>query len=504
MAMKETKSQKNMVVALCLLLVAANLAVFAPVKDHDFITYDDYEYIVENPHVRTGLSRHNVRWALTSLYAGNWHPLTWISHMLDCHLYGLNPGGHHWNSLVLHAGNTLLLFLLLRKATGALWRSLLVAALFALHPLHVESVVWASERKDVLSTFFFLASLLAYTSYAGRPGPSRYMLTLALFALGLTAKPMLVTLPFLLLLLDYWPLQRFVPGRPGDTNSRGLICLLLEKTPFFLLSAASSVVTLAAQTGWGAVMDDIPLSQRLTNALYAYGVYLQKTFWPHPLAFYYPHPLGSIPLPWIAGLLLLLVLLTVLSLRLSSRLPYFTVGWLWYLGTLVPVIGLIQVGAHSMANRYTYIPLVGIFLILSWGTAQIASLGSRLKSLTVFFWMCAIPCLIIVTESEVRRWKDSVTLYEHALRVTERNLVAHNNLGNVLARQGKLEEAEHHLREALKLNPQYALAHNNLANVLVKRGKILEGIRHYEEALHWRPDFPQARHNLERAREMER
>lgn len=487
--------QKHSTLILCLALTAATLAVFGQVRDHDFITYDDCEYVVQNPHVRPGLTLDGLAWALTSTRASNWHPLSWLSHMTDCDLYGLNPSGHHLNSLLFHAANTLLLLLLLKRMTGALWRSFLVAALFALHPLHVESVAWVAERKDVLSALFWMLTLLAYAGYSKRPGIRRYLLALAFFGLGLMAKPMLVTLPFVMLLLDYWPLRRL----KWERAPTGL--LLMEKIPFFLLSAATSVVTFMVQQKWGAVVQEIPLGIRFANALCSYGVYLAKVFWPISLAFHYPHPLGSIPAWQVAGSGVFLVCMTYLSFRFSSRLPYLTVGWLWYLGTLIPVIGIIQVGSHAMADRYTYIPLIGPFIALSWGTADITSRWPRVKGPSVALWICLLVSFGIGSWVQAETWKDSMTLYRHAIRVTAGNLTAHQNLGNVLAREGRLNEAAEHIREVLRLRPGHAPAHNNLANVLVKQGRIDEGIAHYREALRIRPDFPEARFNLELAME---
>jgi protein O-mannosyl-transferase len=479
--------KRHLILILCLGLTLATLAVFWQVRDHEFITYDDYEYVLENPHVRYGLSRDGILWAFTSVHASNWHPLTWLSHMLDCELYGLNPSGHHLNNFLFHVANTLLLFLLLRRVSGAVWRSFLVAALFALHPLHVESVAWVAERKDVLSGFFWILSLWAYAYYAERGGGPRYALCLLLFLVGLLAKPMLVTLPFVFLLLDFWPLGRLHHGKK----------IILEKVPFFLLSLASSVMTYLVQERWGSVSVQIPLPVRAENAVFSYAHYLVKMVFPYPLSFFYPHPMDSLSAYQVAGALLLLACITYLTFRFSSKIPYLTLGWLWYLGTLVPVIGLVQVGSHAMADRYTYIPLIGPFIALSWGTAHLMRKWTRLKGPLTLFWMCGVAALMILSHSQAGTWKDSITLYTHAIRVTAGNGVAHMNLGNVFARQGRLDEAEWHIREALKVRPEDAAAHNNLANVLVRRGRVEEGIRHYREALRIRPDFTQARINLD-------
>ena len=448
------------------------LALYWRVQGHGFLHYDDYQYVVDNPHVRHGLTRQGVLWALTSGYASNWHPLTWLSHMLDCELYGLNPQGHHLNNLLLHIANALLLFRLLLRMTGALWRSAFVAALFALHPLHVESVAWVAERKDVLSTLFWMLTLGAYLRYRERPTGTRYLATLFLFALGLAAKPMLVTLPFVLLLLDCWPLGRM-------PSPRSLLPLVREKAPFFVLAALSSVITFWVQSHWGAVVLSIPLKERLANALVSYVGYGAKMLWPVNLACFYPHPLDGLPLWQAAGALLLLAGVTVAVVRAGRRLPYLAVGWLWYLGTLVPVIGLVQVGAQAMADRYTYVPLIGLFVMLSWGAGSLAAKGPLPKIATAALSAALLAALLPLTWSQISHWKDSETLFAHALEVTDRNLLAHNNLGNALARQGRLEEAEFHLVEALRLRPDYAAAQNNLGILRLRQGRFEEAAGHF-------------------------
>lgn len=481
--------KRHLTLVLGLVLTLAVLVVYGQVRDHAFITYDDYEYVVENPHVRYGLNREGILWAFTSVHASNWHPLTWLSHMLDCELYGLNPSGHHLNNVLFHIANTLFLFLLLRRMTGALWRGFLAAALFALHPLHVESVAWVAERKDVLSTLFCMAALWAYAFYVERGGGLRYALCFLLFLFGLLAKPMLVTLPFVFLLLDFWPLSRLELGKK----------IVLEKVPFFLLSLAFSATTYLVQNRWGSVMAQVPLSVRVENAIFSYAHYLVKMVIPYPLSFFYPHPLDSLSAFQVAGALLLVGCISCMAFRFSSKIPYLTVGWLWYLGTLAPVIGIVQVGSHAMADRYTYIPLIGPFIVLSWGTAHLMRKWGRLKGFLTLFWVCGVAALMILSHAQVGTWKDSITLYTHAIRVTAGNPVAHMNLGNVFARQGRLEQAEFHIGEALRMKPDYAAAHHNLANVLLRRGRVEEGIHHYREALRIQPNFPQARIGLDKA-----
>ena len=483
---------KHLTLLLALILAWGTLALYWQVKEHEFITYDDYEYIVQNPLVVSGIKLSNLGHAFTTAHASNCHPLTWISHMLDAELFGMNPAGHHLSNLALHIAATLLLFLFLRQTTGAIWRSFLVAALFAVHPLHVESVAWTAERKDVLSALFWMLTLLAYRRYAANPRVTAYLLTLVLFVMGLLSKPMVVTLPFVLLLLDFWPLGRL---NPMKLKAR----LLLEKVPFLLLSLASSLLTFFVQRQWGAVMEQIPLSDRITNAMTSYMAYLLKTFWPHDLAFYYPHPLDSTPLWKITGAVAAIGMITWISVRTYRTLPFLAVGWFWYLGTMIPVIGIVQVGGHGMADRYTYLPLIGIFIALSWSAAHLAERWRVLRRALPAFFLCSLLALSIHTWHYVGTWKDSITVYSHAIRATSGNFLAHNNLGNVLARQGKLLEAEHHLREALRLNPANALAQNNLGMVLVLQGRAEEGVVHFRQALRIHPGMAEARFNLESA-----
>ena len=463
-----------------LVLIVITFALFSRVLSSDFINFDDGTYITENPMVQNGLTSTSVVWAFTSGYASNWHPLTWISHMVDCQLYGLNPQGHHLTSLLFHIFNVLLLFLVLRNITGAVWRSAVVAALFAWHPLHVESVAWVAERKDVLSTFFWLLTMLAYARYAEESkvqSPKSkvyYGLALVCFALGLMAKPMLVTLPFLLLLLDFWPLRRiydpdakacgaglrFTIYEPTDlqtassfkapsgplaspTSHKSQITyrkLILEKVPFLLLAIASSVVTFLVQKTGGAVasLEALSFGQRIANALVSYIRYLGKMVWPRDLAVFYPIHHAWAAWQW-AGAGLLIVAISVLAIAMIRQRPYFSVGWFWYLGTLVPVIGLIQVGGQSMADRYTYMPLVGIFIIFSWGMADLLGRG-QLRRMNLA-WAVIVPVLVaclMVTRSQTSYWKDSITLFRHAIAVTTDNTLAHVDLGRAFGqgRQG--------------------------------------------------------------------
>jgi tetratricopeptide (TPR) repeat protein len=459
-------------------LLAATLAVYAPVLTHSFLDYDDSAYVTHNRTVQSGLSLAGCRWAWTTFHASNWHPLTWLSHMLDCQLFGLHPAGHHLTSVLFHLANALLLFLVLRCMTAAPWRSALVAGVFALHPLHVESVAWVAERKDVLSTFFGLLALGAYLHYVERPGPARYALVLGAFALSLLAKPMLVTLPFVLLLLDYWPLRRFPaeadqPPGPDETPPRPvpLPRLLLEKVPLLVLSVASCAVTLWAQSGHAVVsLERVPLGARLANAVLAYAGYLRKTVWPVDLAVFYPHPGAQVPWGQVLVSGLVLAVVTGLAVGLRRRQPALLVGWLWYLGTLVPVIGLVQVGGQSMADRYTYFPLIGIFLALAWcvpgrlAARPAARVGLAVGAATV------LAACALVTHSQLASWQDEGTVWEHALRVTENNAVAHLYLGTYLYNQGGTGEGVEHLREAARLDPGNALALHNLGLAQLQDG----------------------------------
>ena len=496
---------------LYLFLTVATLAVFWQVHDHEFINFDDPQYITENRHVQGGLSPDGVVWAFTTAHASNWHPLTWLSHMLDVELYGLNPRGHHLTNVFLHLLNTLLLFFILQRMTGALWRSGFVAALFALHPLHVESVAWVAERKDVLSTLFWLLTLWAYTWYVEGPKFTRYLLALFSFALGLMAKPMLVTLPFVLLLLDYWPLGRIQAGQvegadraetptsiPSNKQMLQTLRLVWEKVPFFLLAAASSIVTFLVQQRGGALtsLEVFPFKVRLANALVSYARYMGKMFWPQKLAVLYPHPGYTLPIWQIAGAGLLLFLISFLVIRAGRRYPYLAVGWLWFLGTMVPVIGLVQVGAQAMADRYTYIPLIGLCIIISWGVAELVAGWRYRRVVLAVATGAAILALTICTFIQLRHWRSATALFEHAIEVTSDNYVAHNNLGNKLAAQGNIDEAIAHYSEALRINPAHAKAYYNLGIALAKQGKYEVAIAHYSKALQLKPDYVDAHNNL--------
>src|SRR5271165_100433 len=439
------QSPSRWVLATCILLTAVTLSLYSSVSGYPFTNYDDTDYVTENQQVQAGLRWHTFVWAVTTGEAANWHPLTWISHALDCQLYGLNAGGHHLTSVLWHALNVVLLFLLLMQATGMTVRSAVVAALFAVHPLNVESVAWVAERKNVLSMFFFLLALGAYGCYARRPDWKRYAAVAVLFVLGLASKPMVITLPCVLLLLDYWPLGR-VQGwtKPSTTfpvPQTAWVRLIAEKTPLLLLSLASGVVTMIAQQSGHAVVPagHLPLLVRAQNALYSYAMYVVKLFWPVHLAVLYPHPLDKLTFLQVALSALFLIAVSVFVWRVRIKRPYLVTGWLWFLGTLVPVIGLIQVGAQGMADRYTYLPGIGLFVMLAWRGfewSEERSADSRIiaaGTVTILVVLCAL------TFRQIGHWRSSYDLWTHTCAVTESNFVANDKLGDLLLKQGRRE-----------------------------------------------------------------
>lgn len=476
---------------LALLLAALTLVVFGQVCGHGFSIYDDCLYVTDNRVVQAGLTAKGIAWASTTWHASNWHPLTWASHMLDVSLYGPNPAGHHLTNLLFHAANAVLLFLVLLRMTGAPWRSAFAAALFAVHPLHVESVAWIAERKDVLSTFFWLMTIGAYLRYVERPGAARYVPVVVLFALGLMAKPMLVTLPITLLLLDFWPLGRM--NQPA-----GPAAVLREKIPLFALSLASAAVTLAAQVAGTSAISfaRVPVAARVSNAFVAAGSYIVKTVWPSALAVYYPHPGPGLDAWAVAGAVLLLVAVTVLALRRAKKSPYLATGWFWYLATLLPVIGLVQVGSQSMADRYTYVPLIGLFIAVSWGVPELVPRWRFREPFLAISAAAVLAALAVTTSFQLRHWRSDVALFSHALDVTSGNWLAEMNLGAALDRAGRADEAIPHYREAIRIRPDYAEAHYNLGVDMARKGKIGEAVAHYRRALEIWPDYPYAHNNL--------
>lgn len=485
-----------------LLLVLCTTAVYGQVARHDFVNFDDDKYVYENPHVRAGLTREGVGWAFTTTHAEFWHPLTWLSHMLDGQLFGMWSGGHHLTSVLFHTLNSLLLFLVFRKMTGDVGPSAMVALLFALHPLHVESVALTAQRKDVLSTLLGMLTLFAYAQYCERPAVGRYVLVFTLFTLGLMSKSMLITLPFVLLMLDFWPLVRF-PWAPQDPSRlrsfprATTLRLVTEKIPLILVAAVFGLVTVWAQQKAGLVesLEGRPLPVRLANAVTSLAIYIKAMFFPYNLAPFYPYP-TEFPAWKTLGAGLFLAVATGIAFWRARKAPYLVVGWLWYLVTLLPVIGLVQTTAFARADRYTYIPLIGLFVLICWGLPDLLRRWhSRQRMLTLTAVVCTVT-LMAVTRHQVGHWKSSVTLWEHTLRVTKSNALAHNNLGLALQEQRRTEEAILHYREALRIDPALHNAHGNLGNALLEQGKREEGMRHYEEALRVNPASAKAHNNL--------
>jgi Flp pilus assembly protein TadD len=509
---------------LCLLLVAVTLAVYWPVMRCDFVNYDDPAYFTSNVHVQTGLTLPNIVWTFSTRQTANWHPLTWLSLMLDVELFGDGPIGPHFTNLLFHLANTVLVFLLLRRLTAANWRSAFVAALFALHPLHVESVAWIAERKDVLSTFFGLLSLWAYACHAQRvtgdqPSPgfgaagtcrvtrmesilsrvtchvSRfYWLAVFFFTLGLMSKPMLVTLPFVMLLLDWWPLRRVA----GDKwQMTGIARLVWEKIPFFVLSAISCVVTLIAQQKGGSVVSlmNISLTGRIENVFVSYARYLGKTFWPVNLAVLYPHP-GH----WAAGMvvfsLMLVIGLSVAAVRIGRGLPFVFTGWFWFVGTLIPVIGLVQVGNQSMADRYTYVPMIGLFIILAWGLGESCASRRLPRQLMIMAALFLLVASALRTRDQISHWQNSETLFRHTLAVTQNNSIAYNDLGTYLSKRGQMTEAMDCFTKSLQINPDNSDVLYNLGNALAKSGNLDGAVDNYRRALQIAPTRTDILNNL--------
>jgi tetratricopeptide (TPR) repeat protein len=495
MALMAIATSRRLETALCLALVLVTAAVYAGVRGHVFVNYDDPAYVTDNAHVRDGLTWVGAQWALTATEAANWHPLTWLSHMTDVQLFGLEPGPHHLVNLLFHLANALLVFLVLRRMSGAVWPSALVAALFALHPLHVESVAWVAERKDVLSTFVGLATMWAYARYVERRSASRYAAVLALYGLGLAAKPMLVTLPFVLLLLDYWPLGRLRLRGPASFDRS----LLWEKLPLFALAVGASVITFVAQKGGGAVLplDSVPLGTRLANAVVSYAAYLGKTIWPSGLAIPYPYP-ASLPAWKVAGAALLLIALSGFAAAQARRRPYLLCGWLWYLVTLLPVIGIVQVGDQAMADRYTYVPLIGIFIAVAWGTAGLAHAKRRLRAPLAALAVVALIAFATSTVRQVRVWADTVSLFENALRETEGNYVAHTYLAIELKREGDIDRAVFHLEAVGEMGAEFPDAPYTLGQIHEERGDLDRAAASYRTALSMQPDHAGALVNLGR------
>jgi len=482
------------VFGVCICLALLTWAVFGQTLRHDFVNYDDPRYVYQNTRITNGLNIAGIAWAFTHIHAENWHPLTTITHMLDCQLYGLRAGGHHSTNVLLHTIGVILLFIVLRQMTGAFWQSAFVATVFAVHPLHVESVAWIAERKDVLSGVFFMLTLLAYLHYTRAPSIGRYLTVALVVALGLMSKPMLVTLPFVLLLLDYWPLGRFETHR--SNTGRRLLQLVLEKIPLIALSAVSSIVTFLAQRGAIGWTEQLPMSARISNALVAYVIYIRQMFWPARLAVFYPHPENRLPILEISLAFIVLVGITAAAFVFRKKAPYFMTGWLWYLGMLVPVIGLVQVGWQGHADRYTYLPQIGLYIAVTWGVTDLTH-SWRFQRMAL-----GVAALIVVGALSWRGrlqtsyWRDSETLFTHALAVTSNNDVALNNLGIIFLDKGQLDDAISKLQAAIDLRPENAPAHDNLAKALLKKGQVTEAMVHYRKFLELEPASVEARNTL--------
>jgi protein O-mannosyl-transferase len=492
-----------------LLLVLTVLIVFWDVQDYDFVHYDDQAYVIENSYVHSGLTSKSISWAFTTGHTGYWHPLTWLSLMLDYELFKLNPGGYHWTNVMFHIANTLLLFLVLNRITGRVWRSSFVAVLFAVHPLHVESVAWISERKDVLSTFFWILTLWFYVLYVEHPGFKRYIWMLVFFVLGLLSKPMVVTLPFVLLLLDYWPLKRQASFHTYDSRLKVSLpafskrplppsaILILEKIPLFILSLVVSVVTFLVSKNQQvmATFQAASLQLRIENVLVSYATYIAKMFWPQNMAVFYPYP-GALPLWQVAWSLILLLGITLFVLFQARRRPYLVVGWLWYLGTLVPVIGLVQVGSQAMADRYTYISFIGLFVMVTWGVVDYLISMKYRKVILVVLSSLTVSILMILSWQQVRHWQNTTTLFTHALLVTERNYVAHNGLGAAFMSRNMPDEAAFHFRESLKIAPSYLPANHGIGSALIAKGLCKAAIPYYTRIINMKPDDSLAYYNM--------
>lgn len=496
----DSHTNQPKIVWLYLILVLSVLIVYAQVLGFNFVNYDDNVYVTGNSAVQKGLTLESVKWAFSSTHAEFWHPITWLSHMLDVEIFGMNPAGHHFSNLLLHIINTLLIFHFLAKTTGCLWRSYIVAALFALHPLHVESVAWIAERKDVLSTCFWLLTTLMYVRYTKHPGIQRYLPVMIGFILGLMTKPMLVTLPFVFLLLDYWPLNRLGQSPPsgGDQQFqwKQAYFLIIEKIPLLITTTAFSVITFIVQTAdRHAGSFGHPFGQRLATSLVSYIKYLIQTCWPFRLSVVYPYP-DDYAIWQVAGAVLILAGISMGVLKKARRNPYLPVGWFWYLGTFLPVIGIVQVGAHATADRYTYIPLIGIFVIVAWGCHELISGWRHRKVIACLLATVLLGFYMAVAYVQTGYWRTSTLLFENALKNTEGNYLAYNNLGNIYFRKGLIEEASNYYTSAIQIQPDFAVAHGNLGAALVRKGRIQKAIDQFNLAISIDPGQEDARRNL--------
>ena len=495
------------VVLVAVLLAVLTLLAFSQVFRCDFVNYDDDRYVTNNDFVRAGLTKESVKWALTATYEATWQPMIWLSYMVDIQLFGLNARGFHATNLLFHIANVILLFLVLRRMTRSLWKSAFVAALFAVHPLHVESVAWIAERKDVLSTFFWMLTMLAYLLYVERRNVKRYLPVVLLFALGLMAKPALVTLPFVLLLLDYWPLGR-IRMESGKRTNPGLVFrrLVWEKMPLFALSLASSVITSIAQVRGSSVapLEVIPAGVRIANALVSYAAYLVKMLWPTKLAPFYPYPVTGLPAWQVAGSAVMLLCLTVALMSAGRSRPYLAVGWLWYLGTLAPMIGIVQTGMHALADRFAYIPLIGIFVMMAWGVPDLWRRVGERESGRKGEWETrglsaaagiVIVALAVLTWRQAGCWRDTISLFRHTTEVTKDNYIAQSNLGAALMDSGDVDGAIRELQESVRIAP-LPMTYCNLGRALGLAGRFEESAAAYSESVQLEPENAEAHYNL--------
>jgi Flp pilus assembly protein TadD len=499
---------QRLTLLLALLLIGATVALYAPVSHHPFLNYDDDFYVSDNVHVKAGLTGETIAWAFTTFDEANWHPLTWLSHALDYQMFELDPAGHHDVNLLLHALNVALLFWVLWRATGCPGRSLMVAALFALHPINVESVAWVAERKNLLSMFFFLLALGAYRWYASRPRVGRYCIVVLLFVLGLMSKPQLITLPFVLLLWDYWPLQRVAIRKQDVARTaepaaifpqKSLLWLVKEKLPLFALSAASAVITMKAQALNGGLNADVPLASRIANAIFSYARYLGQALWPARLAPIYPHPGSSLKGWEIAGASILLIVITALVVAFR-RQRYLLVGWLWFVGTLVPMIGVVQVGRQAMADRYAYLPFVGLFLMVGWGFGDWAKRRHIPLAWQAGVGMAVLLALALVTYRQIDFWDDNVRLWTRTLQVTSGNYLAEYNLGRAMEAQGDPQEALPHFIRATEIEPSYVFPYIDMGIYLHQKGDLQGALQQYQKVIGLTqndiPHYAEVRHRI--------
>jgi Flp pilus assembly protein TadD len=505
------KSNRGVTGAVCIFLGFIIWIAFGQALKHEFVDYDDPYYVYNNPNITNGLTLSGIQWAFTHVHANNWHPLTSISHMMDCQLYGLQPWGHHLTNILLHAAAAILLFLALRQLTGSLWPSAFVAAIFAVHPLRVESVAWISERKDVLSGVFFMLTLWAYARYARTEQRSvgRYLIVLLFFALGLLCKPTLVTLPFVLLLLDYWPLGRWqksevrsrksvVGGQSSVVSNQwsAVRSLVIEKIPLFVLSAASCAVTILAQKHVLAEMRELPFAERVGNAVVSYVAYLGQIIYPARLTVWYPYEHGNLHASQVIPAFLLLLIISVIFFLWRRNYPFLLMGWLWFLGMLVPMIGIIQVGEQPRADRYTYLPLIGLYVLATWGASELFAKWRRGREILVITALLIITALVTRSYCQTPYWRNTEVLWEHAIDSTSNNYVAHYHLANVLMKKGRLDDAIAQFQKVIQIQPSYAQAQNNLGIALADEGNFSEAMTAYQAALQARPDFVEAYNNL--------